>query len=75
MRDILWLDTGDRGTGMQIQYNYVILSRALFLEIFSIILCIDLLHHCGEFECLVLKLQQLFSVSQWKTAIFVCAAA
>ena len=22
--DILWLDTGDRGTGMQIQYNYVL---------------------------------------------------
>ena len=34
MGDILWLDTGDRGTGMQIQYNYVILSRVLFLEIF-----------------------------------------
>ena len=57
MGDILWLDTGDRGTGMQIQYNYVILSRR------------------GEFDCLVLKLQQLFSVSQWKTAIFVWAAA
>ena len=64
MGDILWLDPGDRGTGMQIQYNYVILSRALFLEIFSIILCIDLLHHHGEFDCLVLELQQLFSVSQ-----------
>ena len=34
MGDILWLDTVDRGTGMQIQYNYVILSWALFLEIF-----------------------------------------
>ena len=34
MGDILWLDTGDRGTGMQIKYNYVILSWALFLEIF-----------------------------------------
>ena len=34
MGDILWLDTRDRGTGMQIQYNYVILSRALFLEFF-----------------------------------------
>ena len=34
MGDILRLDTGDRGTGMQVQYNYVILSRALFLEIF-----------------------------------------
>ena len=34
MGDILWLDPGDRGTGMQIQYNYLILSRALFLEIF-----------------------------------------
>ena len=75
MGDILWLDTGDRGTGMQIQYNYVILSRALFLEIFSIILCIDLLHCRGEFDCLVLELQLLFSVSQWKTAIFVWAAA
>ena len=75
MGDILWLDTGDRGTGMQIQYNYVILSWALFLEIFSIILCIDLLHRRGEFDCLVLELQQLFSVSQWKTAIFVWAAA
>ena len=72
MGDILWLDTGDRGTGMQIQ---VFLSRALFLEIFSIILCIDLLHRRGEFDCLVLELQQLFSVSQWKTAIFVWAAA
>ena len=29
------------------------------------------MHHHGEFDCLVLKLQQLFSVSQWKTAIFV----
>ena len=56
MGDILWLDTGDRGAGMQIQYNYVILRRALFLEIFSIILCIDLLHHRGEFDCLVLEL-------------------
>ena len=64
MGDILWLDPGDKGTGMQIQYNYVILSRVLFLEIFSIILCIDLLHRCGEFDCLVLELQQLFSVSQ-----------
>ena len=28
-----------------------------------------------EFDCLALELQQLFSVSQWKTAIFVWAAA
>ena len=42
MGDILWLDPGDRGTGMQIQYNYVILSRALFLEIFLIILCMSM---------------------------------
>ena len=41
---------------MQIQYNYVILSRALFLEFFSIILCIDLLHRRGEFDCLALEL-------------------
>ena len=75
MGDILWLDTGDRGTGMQIQYNYVILSRHYSWKFFSIILCIDLLHCREEFDCLVLELQQLFSVSQWKTAIFVWAAA
>ena len=31
----MWLDSGDtiiRGTGMQIQYKYVTLNRALFLE-------------------------------------------
>ena len=41
----MWLDSGDtiiRGTGMQIQYKYVTLNRALFLEniFFSISLCI-----------------------------------
>ena len=77
MEDILWLDTGDRGTGMQIQYNYVTLSRALFLETFFdyFMHMSRLLHRRGEFDCLVLELQQLFSVSQWKTAIFVWAAA
>ena len=35
--EILWLDSGDtiiRGTGMQIQYNYVTMNRALFLDNF-----------------------------------------
>ena len=43
LREILWLDSGDtiiRGTGTQIQYNYVTSNRTLFLECFSIILCI-----------------------------------
>ena len=67
---------------MQIQYNCVTPNRTLFLDnVFLIVLCtmtlwgIDILHHHGEFDTLVLELQQLFSVSQWKTAIFVLAAA
>ena len=58
LQEILWLDSGDtiiiRGTGTQIQYNCV--TR------------VDLLHHHGEFDSLVLELQQLFSVSQWVLA-------
>ena len=73
----MWLDSGDtiiRGTGMQIQYKYVTLNRALFLEnIFSTSLCIRV--DFFTVDCLALELQQLFSVSQWKTAIFVWAAA
>ena len=34
-----------------------------------------LLPHHGEFDSLVLELKQLFSATQWKTAIFVLAAA
>ena len=63
---------------MQIQYNCVTPNHTLFLDnVFLIILCIcvDLLHHHGEFDSLVLELQQLFSATQWKTAIFVLAAA
>ena len=40
----MWLDSGDtivRGTGMQIQYKYVTLNRAIILgKYFSISLCI-----------------------------------
>ena len=50
-------------------YNY----RALGMTYACI--CVDLLHHYGEFDSLVLELQQLFSATQWKTAIFVLAAA
>ena len=35
LREILWLDSGDtiiRGTGIQIQYNYVTPNRTVFLE-------------------------------------------
>ena len=81
LQEILWLDGGDtiiRGTGTQNHYNYVTPELDIILgKCFSIILCIcvDILNHRGEFDCLVLELQQLFSVSQWKTAIFVWAAA
>ena len=81
LREILWLDSGDtiiiRGTGKQTQYNCVTPNRTLFLDnVFQLFYaCVDLLHHHGEFDSLVLELQQLFSVSQWKTAIFVLAAA
>ena len=47
---------------MQIQYKHVTLHTSR-------------LFHVVEFDCLALELQQLFSVSQWKTAIFVWAAA
>ena len=36
LREILWLDSGDtiiiRGTGTQIQYNFVTPNRTLFLD-------------------------------------------
>ena len=36
LRKILWLDSGDtliiRGTGTQIQYNFVTLNRTSFLD-------------------------------------------
>ena len=63
---------------MQIQYNCVTPNRTLFLDnVFGLFyaLCVDLLHHHGEFDSLVLELQQLFSATQWKTAIFVLTAA
>ena len=61
---------------MQIQYNYV-LNRALFLEnVFQLFYAYEVdFFTVVEFDCLALELQQLFSVSQWKTAIFVWAAA
>ena len=45
----------------------------MFLIVLCI--CVDILHHHGEFDTLVLELQQLFSGTPWKTAIFVLAAA
>ena len=80
LREILWLDSGDtiiiRGTGTQIQYHCVTPNRTLFLDVFQLSI-----NMCRPFapswrvDSLVLELQQLFSVSQWKTAIFVLAAA
>ena len=77
--EILWLDRWRHNY----QRNWYVNSLYPELDIilgkcFSIILCIllvDLLHHRGEFGCLVLEVQQPFSVSQRKTAIFVWAAA
>ena len=47
------------------QYNCVTPNQILFLDnVFLIILCIcvDILHHHGEFDSLVLELQQLCNV-------------
>ena len=73
LQDILWLDSGGtiiRGTGKQIQFKYVTPNRILFF--FNYLMHMSrFLHHHGEFDCLILELQQLFNASEWKTQ-FLC---
>ena len=66
---------GDIVTGQWGHNNYqrnwycVTTNRTLFFFKFILCICVDLLHHHGEFDSLVLELEQLFSATQWKTAI------
>ena len=72
LREILWLKGGDaifRGTGMQIQYNYVRSRHYSWKMFFNYSI------RMSRPFAPSWRVQQLFSVSQQKTALFVWAAA